>query len=732
MSLILHLSDLHQGSPSDWQFDYSDKFGLEGATGDTKIDHLRRTLRALGDVLRTADRVLDVIVVSGDLTNANRQDGYDAFEPLLQELGDRKPDADHIVVVPGNHDADWSIQPGNSAKFTRFINSVRRSYRSPLIYGVDYDDATLARATGNRRRAQPILELDDVAILALSSADFCGVEEQKTETPWDELIRSFRASDGSEEAKQARAKAQRELLELRVQDMARIHKHQLDALAERMKSSSLAVGADEDVRLRIAVLHHPIGPMTDREEIKAFDALTNLEQVRTFLYHQGFHIVLHGHKHGSYLAWDWLLPPGTDLNAIPRRTLVVGSPGDFRPDQTVCRLLDVCPDSDHPVAGAPRLRIIDVPGVRASQALKLDFRRPCLSLAQPFVRSVDLESPWVVQARTADAAYQQLRDLPTDKELPRPVISVVEDPTTAGRLPLNYPGARDDRWLENLVAWWQHPRPEAVHAVAGSDFNHGQRLYGAKHAIEKAARALPSSKAIALLVDSDEAGNADVEFPAFTAVQLQARRDSKDGTLLDAVGIYRKQDLALWWPVNMAELAYIQEMALVAAAKNESLAKPIRAGRLIAMASFGIHDTVFPQMAGTVLDRAVDLKPQWPHRLAYLAAQPRPETQAEWTEALADIGSHEGDVVLVPSIGLERLREALEMHHELGDTGRGFVRIVRTVDKLAEDASMAADALVGDPKAKTLEVWANQLRSDVSQVLRALRSVVRAKDIRWV
>jgi hypothetical protein len=56
MTLILHLSDLRLGSPSDWQLDYTDKFGLDRAAGNTKTDHLRRTLRALGERLSSASR----------------------------------------------------------------------------------------------------------------------------------------------------------------------------------------------------------------------------------------------------------------------------------------------------------------------------------------------------------------------------------------------------------------------------------------------------------------------------------------------------------------------------------------------------------------------------------------------------------------------------------------------------------------------------------------------------
>ncbi len=740
MSLILHLSDLHLGGPSPDQSDFTDKFGLEPASGDTKIMHLGRTLRALGDALRAQDRILDAIVVSGDLTNGNQQDGYDAFEVLLSQLGDRRPTGNQILVVPGNHDADWKFQAGKPAKFRRFLDTTRSSYRTPLLYGLDYDDESLNRATGSRKKAAPLLEFDDVAIVAISSADFCGVEEQGTSTPWDEVLSDYLAAERasnddavSKPAVEAAKLAANDLRTLRVQDMARVHPQQIDALRERLKGSSLVHRANDDVRLRIAVLHHPIGPVTGREEVKAFESLTNLATVRSFLFDLGFQVVLHGHKHASYLGWEWLVPPSDRIDDVPWRALAIGSPGDFQPGRTVCRLLETCPVGERPVAGAPRLRVIEVRGVRSAETVTLDFDQATRSLAQPFVGSNDVESPWVVRAQTADAAYQQLRDLPATLDIPRPVISVVEDSASAARLPANYPEPRDDAWLESLVEWWQHPRPEAVRAVAGSKFNHGERLYGENDAIAKAALALPSSKAIALLVDATDAGTPDREYPALTAVQLQARRGDA-GTLIDAVGIFRKQDLALWWPVNMAELRHIQETAISAADKNKKLKRPVMYGRLIAMTTLGIHDTVLPQMAGTTLDRSIDLDPNLSHRLAYLAAQPRDETQHEWQQALGDIGTVEDEVVVVPSIGVERLHGALTLQCELGEP-QGAVRpLVAKVAELEAHSRTAATALADrrELDAETRDYWGDVLRSDVGQVLTAVKARVKAAGLTWV
>lgn len=84
MSLILHLSDVHLGSPSRRQFDSTDKFGLDLKTRETIITHLERTLRALRHALNERSKKLDAVIVSGDITNANERDGYEHFTRLLE------------------------------------------------------------------------------------------------------------------------------------------------------------------------------------------------------------------------------------------------------------------------------------------------------------------------------------------------------------------------------------------------------------------------------------------------------------------------------------------------------------------------------------------------------------------------------------------------------------------------------------------------------------------------
>jgi hypothetical protein len=145
------------------------------------------------------------------------------------------------------------------------------------------------------------------------------------------------------------------------------------------------------------------------------------------------------------------------------------------------------------------------------------------------------------------------------------------------------------------------------------------------------------------------------------------------------------------------------------------------------MTSIGAHENTIPQMAGTVLDRAVDLRPEWLYYLAYLAAHPGPKTTGEWEEALEDIGEREGDGLLIPSVGVQRLAAAMEIHVAGGGTSARFRALAKTVKKLGADAGLAERVLGKQekPDQEDLNARGEALRESVAQVRTALRAVVR-------
>lgn len=223
------------------------------------------------------------------------------------------------------------------------------------------------------------------------------------------------------------------------------------------------------------------------------------------------------------------------------------------------------------------------------------------------------------------------------------VTCVVRQPESATELPTNFAGKLTDpaRWFNDAVTWWQSSAPSLV-ASGDAPFNHGERLYATGSAageLDAAAKLLGSTKAMVFLTTNHELRSRPA--PAFVAIQLVLAGDER-GDRLDCIGYFRKQDLTLWWPVNVAELRAIQQRVL-----DVGTERPVRAGHLVTIAAEAIHDDVMPKLSGTTVDRAVDLRPEILMKMAYEAAHgpsdpsdsaQRDEIHALWSTTFEDIG----------------------------------------------------------------------------------------------
>src|SRR3954447_10180616 len=136
MSTILHISDLHLGNADAWERATDDKLGIVPAEENSRIAVLTATLEAVKRNLGQRNLRLTALVVSGDLTTAHDQEGFERFVSLIEDLKIAEPEA--TIVVPGNHDVDWSRQPGTPQKYARFLACTRaRGMRTPFCDGVD-------------------------------------------------------------------------------------------------------------------------------------------------------------------------------------------------------------------------------------------------------------------------------------------------------------------------------------------------------------------------------------------------------------------------------------------------------------------------------------------------------------------------------------------------------------------------------------------------------------------
>lgn len=88
----LHISDLH--------FKESDNYNQEVV--------ISSLLRDIGEYLKKGDKKIDLIFITGDLTNTGKIAEFAIFDKFLAELIKiTNVSKKHIIVVPGNHDVNW-------------------------------------------------------------------------------------------------------------------------------------------------------------------------------------------------------------------------------------------------------------------------------------------------------------------------------------------------------------------------------------------------------------------------------------------------------------------------------------------------------------------------------------------------------------------------------------------------------------------------------------------------
>ncbi|MDP9136393.1 MAG: metallophosphoesterase [Actinomycetota bacterium] len=731
MPRILHISDPHLGKPERWQYLGDDKLNLFGKR--TTQDVLKDTLKAFGNSPEAEN--VDAVVLSGDVTNRARDDGYKELQSLQKLL---PVDSSKIVVVPGNHDVVWDSPEGSETRYASWRKYVRAAgYVTPLLDGIDFKaDGALEPPSADR---MPVLEGNDFVIVALNSSNFCGVVEGATGIDWDKALKyKVRQRDAIKRA----------IKGLRQHDVPRISTDQMRALVDFLRAKDpLLLEPESDPRIRIAVLHHHLLPVSTSEEVKTFESIVNLGEVRLFLRNLGFHVVLHGHKHQPALYFDYQAPYDAPLGPGQRRTAVAAAPGLFDRGKLTMRVLDFHPRAESPrgarpqEASAPLLDIRDVEGLAPSDRFK--FAK---------ARTVDLwrsdmeteEGPFVaIYGDSREDVYERLQSTferyGPGAELSN-VLCVVRSPQSADEstLPSGYPPVDDSDeadWFRSMVDWWQKADSEVLGRSKATAFNHGQRIFGpgwnpesdgkGSNAVTRAADVLhaepDTTRAIAVLVDPrTEAGRLDTEFPAFVVVQLRLVPVG-DGMRLDCLGYFRKQDVRHWWPVNVAELARIQRQVQELLGGKGTLAER---GHIITFAATALVDGTLPSLNIARIDRAVDDVDGRAKilRMAYAIFHPEEPGGDQagdlWREMFADLyppADGSGTGRKVASVGIDELLTRLkDLRYVISDSrGDAVIKLVesmrtsfRAIDEVpgADLRADLFDALNNDAAALLIEV----------------------------
>ena len=722
MPWILHASDPHLGVVSPGQELDDSKIELARDDIETTQTVFRRTLESLRTYVADNGRPT-AVVVSGDLTYRATSEGFDAFIDLLVECTDVLPDdRARIVVVPGNHDVDWSKPAGTFDRYAGFLRATRdRGCATPLLDGVDFKNTgTLALEPGVA--SQPhLIDDSEFLIVPLNSSNYCGtvprIDGAWSLREWEKRLKPLG---------EARDEALRQLEALRKHDIARVSRRQVRALRLLFKHLKVPVDRGDDPRPRIAVLHHQLLPVSAREEWKPFESMVNLGFVREALREFGVDLVAHGHKHEETLYWD-LGRRGTDPVTAPlRRILVIASPGHFRTNAPVLRALEL--------AGPPRARNLHVTTFNGVEAYAGEPQYGSELVLPLWLGQMESESSEQIVVR-GRGAHDTCARLCAEFEHAgatrlENLVCAVESPSKASEVPPDYPdvGQPDkQQWFVDLVEWWQRRNSKLVREKV-RPFNHGERIrerWGDQ--IERAIRLLndreDSSRGIAILIGPDETGRYDGDtrpletgtYPAFALVEFGLTRRGHR-LELDCFGYFRKQEMRYWWPINLAELARMQE-EVCAGLKADYRA---RSGRLVTFSAIALYGTELPQVAVTEIDRAIEDEGRiW--QLAAAVAFPSSRDAAiaaDWRRILAELGGQGRAVPPVPALGDETLLAEVKRFAALAGKGGSAARVARRLEDLCKVYRTMRGEEIGQAEADLIVPAVTRLTEAVETALR--------------
>jgi 3',5'-cyclic AMP phosphodiesterase CpdA len=673
-AIFLHLTDPHVSEAGVAHVRDDAKVTVPAVPAGTRENVLTRLFTRLGEHLARTGANLDGVIFSGDAQSRGDLGGHElVFGLVIDHLGPFGVTPDRIVATPGNHDVPRDSLPSSPQRYEAFTKVWRNAGCvvpwldgvDPIPSGASFDRHRLVAADGSW------------AVFPVNTSNWANVTSilpKPLSEVWDAIPETLAPAD------QARAdKIRSQLQALARYDMARLSEHQLEALRAIMEATP---GPKHGRQLRIAVMHHHLRSPSLREELKPFADISNLEQVRALLRGGGVDIVMHGHKHEHAAYYDHIYADAGDdahrMLVISGATFRVGSEHDAMRLITIDGLPHV-----------PAVTIEPLPLPRAGAAWRPGPRITRRLWVQTVTRSDPVTvmpgAPVVVEGSDIDEVYARACAAASSDAARGTLIvhlDLPEDDGNALPLPLSYPlpaapdGNLRERWLHDLVTWWQLDRSQLEHRIP---YVHGSRLrrYGGKinqiKRIIELLRIKESTRAIAVLVDPFRDFNPDgtnEEFASFCLVEFRRRSVGAASVVVDAIAFYRAQEFARWWPVNVAELRLLQQEI------GASLG--FRPGRITTIAADARTIARSPtQVAMPIIDRWLDQAPERLHLLAdamvYRAARSDEQRRAiaEWRRALVEIRSateeYNSDGVPIAIEGLRTLAAFIHATAKAGD-----------------------------------------------------------------
>ncbi|AVP96497.1 hypothetical protein C7S18_04480 [Ahniella affigens] len=292
---ILHISDLHSAQ----RFSESGTKAHRDQQGSWRY-LLEQLLDSLRQMENGDSQTFDLLVISGDITDRGQNDEFQDFadhflRPLLSGKSFR-----YAVVVPGNHDVNWSIvrencQTGKVGRsplggFKMAISDgnfpgVNAFYSAPTTPG--QPPVTLKIPIGEHT----------CQIVPFNSVNLSGI-------PNPDVLKVLLHSDNKSENRNKGARSnKKEISQTKASEVPAIDPAVIAAEDLTNCRSVLSSLTSHDTQtFRIAVVHHnPIPFAHEAEDAKPYRFL-NDGAFNDFLLENNFRLVLHGHQHQSRLV----------------------------------------------------------------------------------------------------------------------------------------------------------------------------------------------------------------------------------------------------------------------------------------------------------------------------------------------------------------------------------------------------------------------------------------------
>jgi 3',5'-cyclic AMP phosphodiesterase CpdA len=700
LALLLHLTDLHldtspgSGIISDGKVDVIDDASLQ-----KRISTIRTSLAALRLALIRDERELDAIAITGDITHRGNPDGFALLSQLLEPLGEMRPSNDRILIVPGNHDVALGSEPSERSRYEGFLTLRDDGYLTAWLEGVDID------SEGNLldgAAPAPIIVAKDqsFALVGINSANHSSsvLAVESTLAPFLPELR-----DSMDPAIRSLLSAWEER---GAADIARVDPAQRTSLARELRSNP-----PDGKAVRVALFHHHLQPVNDVEEIKPFESMLNLSEFQDWLASNDVAVGLHGHKHVHAVRSIRFVP---NNHVDPHDLLLICGPSLEEHEsnkQGVGILLEF--DELHPRGRPVKLSV--VPTMSEGTVTSSSVLMPTHHHLDTPGRLGRIEGTSMVEVhRKLLALVGNYGDVVS------PLVCHIKDGMSCLKVPSGYPDYTGDEpiddWFQEIVRWWQNKdRGRAA------SFNHGERLYSygfeRKNQIDAIVSALrtdrSTTRAVATLVyPIRDAGAPD--FPSFTMVHLLIQDDR-----LNVVAYYRKQEMPHWWPVNVAELATIQQYVL-----SELNDVRISTGSVTTVTARPTSGTSLPRVAVPWIDREADA-----HRLAHLVIPlftgfEVDATIASWQRVFSDWvparDAESADGNPTPTIGIAELASEIERLKALFSSSSAHVEDLRTTLKSIDLSNRGYRG-----KVVPWHDWVHSVRPDTEKALGHVRSALK-------